>query len=1523
MLKTIARGDLAGICFERWRRFFWGLLIWGIGVASSQGATLSWSGSSGSSGNWSDSGNWGFVGVPGNGDTLIFPGGALRPSNTNDLVGLTVNDIRFAGGSGGYNLFGNSFTITNRIDATNTAGLNTITISFVLGTNDIVVNVGTAGLTLAGSLSGTVGVTKTGTGTLNYTTPGFNTYTGTTMVNAGVLALLALGLDGAFGGPLVISDGSTTATVRLLIDTEIPNSLPITINAGGLLDLNNFAETISPTLTLNNGGSIQTGTAILSLSPSATVTFNTAPLTTDSIIAGKLSVNSGTCTFNVGSGGATLRILASVSGSATINKTGPGFMALESSNSFSGTMNVGLGQLAIANSYALGTNSGGTTVSNDAQLQFIGSIIVSNEPLVMASTRPNSAIFCSSINSTSTWSGPITLALPTSVLISSNSMLTLSGVLSGPGGLVKYGVNGILTLASPDFSSSYTGDTTVNEGILLLNSVNIIRYGTLTVGDGIGGGGADIARYVKASTIYGGPGGSKVVIKSSGWLDLNNFDDDVGPVEMDGGKITTGTGTFTLFQPFSTYSTDPTNGACTFSGKFNLQEDSTFAITNPLTMSANVSSYSTYALTKTGPSHMYLTLSNSYTGPTIVQQGWLWAENAWALGGTNMGTIVSNNASLVLSGSFGITNESLTLNGNGKAADWGALDSETFGTNFWAGPITVNADSTIAPYQASTSLRIIGGISGAGGVTELSFASGTLYFDGSINNTYGGTTRVFGGTLMLNKANFDGAVPHDLIIGDGLGGTNADVVRLLNLNQIDNTAHVTISSSGLWDLNGHLDGVDALTGTGNITLGAFGGDLYPGINGASSTFDGLISGSAGIQKYSIGTFTMTANNTYTAVSSIQDGGLVINGNQPQSAVSISAGGTLGGSGTVGEIVCAGTLSPGTSPGILTSSNLTFSSGGIYQVQLTGPVAGTGYDQMNVHGTNNLANASLQVVPAFSAPVGIGTQLTIINNDLADPITGTFNGLPNGAVFSAGFFKFQINYNGGDGNDVVLTVVEVPAVQGGSGFVTSGNGNASIDPNECNNVRLVVSNKTASAMTGITATLTSTDDGVMVTQPFSSFPDAAANGTTTNLAPFQVSTLPSFACGSNVNLTLTLATATHGSFSVPIVLHSGEVGNIPIRYDVSLVTNIPDIGTIEVTNVVSGFVGPLTKAVVSLWLTHPIDSDLNISLVAPDNTVVDLSSGNGGGANFGTACSPDGNRTTFDDAAVTSITAGSSPFAGTFRPEGSLANVLNSPANGNWRLRITDNFAGSLGALRCWSLFLYPVTCVAGGGACALCDTSITITNILSTNTAFMSSRLTRNCVVSTCGALKPCPGAVDFVPRHYDGYAFYNGSSNACITVSLSAPGCVMSSAAYLNSFNPANLCENYLGDPGNDTADGQACGVGAGTRTYSFNVPSNSVFVVTVYEITAGANCGLPYALNVSGGDCRPILSALPAGPGKVNINWPTVAGYQLESTLGLSPSSFTTVPDEPIAAANQFSITNNTAPPNTRFYRLRGTSQ
>src|SRR6476620_10943167 len=86
--------------------------------------TLIWSGG-GATANWNDSGNW-FGVVPANGDILVFQGGQPKPNNTNNIVGLTLNQIRFIGASGGYIINGNLFGLSNSIssiEATNVAGV--------------------------------------------------------------------------------------------------------------------------------------------------------------------------------------------------------------------------------------------------------------------------------------------------------------------------------------------------------------------------------------------------------------------------------------------------------------------------------------------------------------------------------------------------------------------------------------------------------------------------------------------------------------------------------------------------------------------------------------------------------------------------------------------------------------------------------------------------------------------------------------------------------------------------------------------------------------------------------------------------------------------------------------------------------------------------------------------------------------------------------------------------------------------------------------------------------------------------------------------------------------------------------------------------------------------------------------------------------------------------------------------------------------------------------------------------------
>src|SRR5262249_18413388 len=146
---------------------------------------------------------------------------------------------------------------------------------------------------------------------------------------------------------------------------------------------------------------------------------------------------------------------------------------------------------------------------------------------------------------------------------------------------------------------------------------------------------------------------------------------------------------------------------------------------------------------------------------------------------------------------------------------------------------------------------------------------------------------------------------------------------------------------------------------------------------------------------------------------------------------------------------------------------------------------TGYDQLSVHGTNKLAGAALTVIPALTTPVALGQKFTILNNDGVEAIIGTFNGLPEGATVSSGGYKFAISYVGGTGNDVVLTLIEVPGSVVSSS-VAAGNGNHAIDPNECNNLSLIISNKTGLAMANVTATLTTTNPAVFISSPYATY-----------------------------------------------------------------------------------------------------------------------------------------------------------------------------------------------------------------------------------------------------------------------------------------------------------------------------------------------------------------------------------------------------------------------------------------------------
>ncbi len=87
--------------------------------------------------------------------------------------------------------------------------------------------------------------------------------------------------------------------------------------------------------------------------------------------------------------------------------------------------------------------------------------------------------------------------------------------------------------------------------------------------------------------------------------------------------------------------------------------------------------------------------------------------------------------------------------------------------------------------------------------------------------------------------------------------------------------------------------------------------------------------------------------------------------------------------------------------------------------------------------------------------------------------------------------------------------------------------------------------------------------------------------------------------------------------------------------------------------------------VCINIMHPKISDIEAALISPDGTQVILTYGNGGEGNNYT-------NTSFDDRAAASISMGSAPFTGSFKPNENLGTINNGQTGyGTWKLCIRD------------------------------------------------------------------------------------------------------------------------------------------------------------------------------------------------------------------------------------------------------------
>jgi autotransporter-associated beta strand protein len=231
--------------------------------------------------------------------------------------------------------------------------------------------------------------------------------------------------------------------------------------------------------------------------------------------------------------------------------------------------------------------------------------------------------------------------------------------------------------------------------------------------------------------------------------------------------------------------------------------------------------------------------------------------------------------------------------------------------------------------------------------------------------------------------------------GDLATGTTAVTAPNSTVAEVSGTATVNVDSTGttIDNVNGGTVNANAANTTiqsyngGNVAVGR---GLIVAMNDGNSS--GVISGNGGMTKSSAGVLTLGGVNTYTGATTVDAGKLVVNGSISGSAVTVQSGGTLGGSGTVGDttVQSGGTINPGNSPGTLNiNGNINWLGGGNYNWQIVGltGTAGTVATWDLVSATGILDLSALSIGSKFNINLW---SLSSTGPDVSGALTGFNN-----------------------------------------------------------------------------------------------------------------------------------------------------------------------------------------------------------------------------------------------------------------------------------------------------------------------------------------------------------------------------------------------------------------------------------------------------------------------------------------------------------------------------------------------------
>ena len=793
-----------------------------------------------------------------------------------------------------------------------------------------------------GVASGTGGITKAGTGTL--TLGGANSYTGATVAAAGTLLVngsvagaasaadgATLGGTGSIAGPVTLADGATLAPGAGAVDTLTVGGL--TLTAGSILafDLGapgaatasdrvqvNGALVLDGTLTVSDAG--QFGAGVYRL-----IDY-TGAFTDNGLAIG---------TLPPGFTAARSQVQTAVAGQINLVVGAP----LPEIQFWDGANTVGNGLVdggsgVWNNTRESWTNANGTANGpwggRIAVFQGAAGIVTVAEPVGFTGLQ-----FMTSGYTVAGGAGSLVASLDASaVRVDPGVTATIGAAITGDGGIAKLDT-GTLILTG---TSSYTGATDVQGGILRLAAANALPGGTaVTVAAGAT---LDVA----AASSIGSLAGAGAVTLSGATLTTTGAASTsfAGVASGTGGLTKGGTGTLTL------------GGANSYAG-------ATRVAAGTLRLAAGgrigtgglvVDAGATFDLANNAAAVGTLGGAGAVTlgFATLTATG---GDFAGAIAG--MGGLTKAGAgTLTLTGTSAFTGLTTVAAGTLVLGSAGAIPT--------AGAVTIAAGATLGLAVDKT----LGSLDGAGavalGASTLTVSAGS--YTGVIGGS-GGLTKAGAGVLTLGGANsYTGATT-----------INAGTVRLVTGGQLGGGA-LLIAAAGTLDLAGNSTAVATLSGSGAITLGA--GTLSAGA-AADSSFGGAITGTGGLTKTGTGNLTLSGTSSFTGTTAITAGTLTLGSAAAianTAAVTVGSAGTLalGVAKTIGTLDGTGAVALGTRALTLSGGNYAGIIGG------TGTLTKAGTGTLTLGGINSytglttVAGGTLALAAAGSIAASSGVTL---------------------------------------------------------------------------------------------------------------------------------------------------------------------------------------------------------------------------------------------------------------------------------------------------------------------------------------------------------------------------------------------------------------------------------------------------------------------------------------------------------------------------------------------------------------------